>query len=68
MGESMSYGAQLRAKGVGFARPKARGPKRTLDVHDRHTVEVTEHWNDRVDVTVRPGIETLRATRKDIAP
>ena len=63
-----SYGAMLRAKGFGVSRPRARAPKRTVDVNDRHTVEVTEHWSDRVDVTVRPGVETLHATRKDIAP
>lgn len=30
------------------------GSKVTVDVHDNHTVEVTEHWNDRVDVTMKP--------------
>lgn len=30
-----------------------RGPKTTVDVHDTHKVEVTEHWNDRVDVGVK---------------
>lgn len=35
---------------VGAARPS----KKTVDVHDSHTVEVTEHWDDRVDVAVKP--------------
>lgn len=32
--------------------------KTTTDVHDNHTVDVIEHWNDRQDVTVKP--KTLR--------
>jgi len=33
--------------------------KVTTDVHDHHTVDVTEHWHDRQDVLVKP--DTLRA-------
>lgn len=32
----------------------ARLSKKTVDVHDTHTMEVTEHWDDRVDVTMKP--------------
>lgn len=27
--------------------------KTTVDVHDHHKVEITEHFNDRQDVTVK---------------
>ena len=41
-------------------------PKVTTDVHDSHSVDVTEHWSERVDVTVKPGTVTLSAsTRED---
>lgn len=39
-----------------------RDAKKTVDVHDHHTVEVTEHWDDRVDVTLKP--ETVRVKAK----
>lgn len=32
-----------------------RAPKVTTDVHDNHKVAVTEHWSERVDVTVKPN-------------
>lgn len=44
-----------------------RGPKKTVDVHDKHTVEVVEHWNDRVDVTVK-NPETIRVKGPDARP
>lgn len=37
-----------------------RPAKKTVDVHDHHHVEVVEHWNDRVDVTMKP--ETVRVS------
>lgn len=53
------YADKLRS--LSFARPSARGVKVTTDVHDHHTVDVIEHWDDRVDVTVRP--ETIHLSR-----
>jgi hypothetical protein len=36
-------------------------PKKvTVDHHDHHTMEVTEHWNDQVDVAMKP--ETIHLT------
>ncbi|MCA1569760.1 MAG: hypothetical protein LC798_05445 [Chloroflexi bacterium] len=43
-----------KLQSLGFSRPSARQPKTTVDVHDTHTVEVTEHWHDRQDVLVKP--------------
>lgn len=34
--------------------------KTTTDVHDAHSVDVTQHWHDRQDVLVRP--DTVRTT------
>lgn len=34
--------------------------KVTTDVHDTHTVDVTEHWHDRQDVHVK-NLQTVRA-------
>lgn len=53
------YAEKLRS--LGF-RARPPGNKVTTDVHDSHTVDVTEHWNDRVDVTVKP--QTLRVKMK----
>lgn len=39
-------------RSIGF-RPTNPGAKTTVDVHDTHKVEVTEHWDDRVDVTAK---------------
>lgn len=47
-----------KLRSLSFSRPRNRAPKTTVDVHDHHTVEVTEHWHDRQDVTVQP--ETIR--------
>lgn len=44
-----------KIKTINFGNPAKRGPKVTTDVHDNHSVQVTESWNDRVDVTVKPG-------------
>jgi len=38
--------------------------KTTTDVHDHHTVDVTEHWHDRQDVTVKP--ESIRVSLKEL--
>jgi hypothetical protein len=52
----LSFKEKIRTINWGTA--KGRRPKVTRDVHDHHIVDVTEHWEDRQDVTVRP--ETLR--------
>jgi hypothetical protein len=44
---------------INFGQDKNRKPKTTVDEHDYGTVEVTEHWKDRQDVTVKP--DTVRA-------
>lgn len=54
----MSAEYREKLKSLGFSRARARQPKTTVDVHDHHTVEVTEHWHDRQDVTVKP--DTVR--------
>lgn len=40
-------------KSIGL-RAVTPGTKTTVDVHDFGTAEVKEHWNDRVDVTMKP--------------
>lgn len=40
--------------------------KTTVDVHDHHEVAVTEHYNDRQDVTVRPPTVAVTTTTKEI--
>lgn len=35
-------------------RPNDPGSKTTVDHHDYGTAEVKEHWDDRVDVTIKP--------------
>lgn len=47
-----------KIKRVNFGQRKHRVPKVTTDVHDTHSVDVTEHWEERQDVTVRP--DTVR--------
>lgn len=51
------FGEKIRSVNVGLG--KRREPKVTTDHHDYGTVEVTEHWGDRQDVTVKP--ETVQA-------
>jgi hypothetical protein len=41
-----------KIKTISFAQAKNQQAKVTKDVHDNHVVEVTEHWEDRVDVNV----------------
>lgn len=53
---SQPYAAKLRT--LSFGRPEARKAKRTTDLHDSHAVTVTEHWDDRVDVSVH-GLPTV---------
>lgn len=54
------YTDKLRSLNV--SKPSRRAPKVTVDVHDRHTVEITEHWHDRQDITVKP--QTLKIKPK----
>jgi hypothetical protein len=56
-----TYREKLRS--LGF-RKGPRTPKTTTDVHDHHSVDVTEHWDDRVDVTVRPDPIRVRMTQE----
>jgi hypothetical protein len=45
---------------------KERGPKTTVDVHDHHKMEVTEHWDDRVDVTMKPETVRLKGPKAEV--
>lgn len=54
----MSESFKDKIRSINFGQARRRAPKVTTDVHDTHTVDVTEHWHDRQDVTVHP--ETLR--------
>lgn len=40
--------------------------KVTSDDHGTHTVDVTEHWSDRQDVTVKPRTIALRTTVQEL--
>jgi hypothetical protein len=54
-----------KLKSLAFQGPRTeRGPKVTTDVHDRHSVDVTEHWSDRVDVTVKPSPVRVKFTQE----
>ena len=48
-----TFKEKIRSVNFGFG--SKRTSKTTVDVHDTHTVEVTEHWNDRQDVNVKPN-------------
>lgn len=42
-------------RSLSVAHPNRREMTKVVtDVHDHHTVDVTEHWHDRQDVTVKP--------------
>lgn len=43
---------------------RAAMTKVTTDVHDHHSVDVTEHWHDRQDVTIKP--ETIRTSLREL--
>jgi hypothetical protein len=50
---------------VAVAHPARRTwTKTTTDVHDTHKVDVTQHWHDRQDVTVKP--ETIRVKAEEL--
>ena len=41
-------------RSVGVAHPDRKDWTKTVtDVHDKHTVDVTQHWHDRQDVHVK---------------
>lgn len=54
----MSEEFKEKIRSINFGSERRRQPKKTVDVHDHHTVEVTEHWSDRQDINVKP--ETIR--------
>lgn len=44
-----------KIKTIGVLKPSRKSMSKTnVDDHGTHRVEVKEHWNDRVDVTVKP--------------
>lgn len=51
---------KIRSVNIGLA--SRRAPKVTTDHHDYGTVDVTEHWNDRVDVNVKPDTVRLKVS------
>ncbi len=59
MPDDISFAEKLRS--INFGSSSRRGVKKTTDEHGTHDVTVTEHWNDRVDVTVKPP--TMHKTR-----
>ena len=49
------------------ARPdRAAMRKTTTDDHGTHVVDVTEHWQDRQDVTVKPRTIGVQTTVKEM--
>lgn len=56
MGVLVDFAEKIRT--INFGQAKRRKPKVTTDHHDYGTVDVTEYWHDRQDVTVKP--DTLR--------
>ncbi len=50
---------------LSFARQSKREPKVTTDIHDHHKVDVTEHWDDRVDVNVRVPTIKIKTTTEE---
>lgn len=57
-----SFAEKIRS--INFASQKRRKPKTRTDVHDHHTVEVTEHWDDRQDVNVK--MDTIRIKKPKV--
>ncbi len=54
-----------KLRSLSFAQQSKRGPKVTTDVHDHHEVQVTEHWNDRVDVNVKVPTIKVKTTTEE---
>lgn len=61
--DGQSFKDKIRS--VNFGQARHRKTKVTRDVHDHHTVDVTEHWHDRQDVTVRPDTLRLSLRKED---
>ncbi len=55
-----------KLRSLSFSRPGHRAPKVTVDHHDHHTVEVTEHWQDRQDIKVLPETIRYNLGRQDV--
>lgn len=50
-------------RSLSVARSDRKSMKKvTTDDHGTHTVDVTEHWTDRQDVTVKPSTVRARAS------
>lgn len=49
-----------KIRSINVGRVSRRRPKVTTDHHDYGTVDVTEHWHDRQDVTVKPKTVNYR--------
>lgn len=54
MSDNKEISFKEKIKSLSF-RGSEKPVKITTDVHDTHTVDVTEHWSERVDVTVKPN-------------
>jgi hypothetical protein len=52
--QEMTFAEKIRTIGVVGLSSSPR-TKTRVDDHGTHSVEVTEHVSDRVDVTVKPG-------------
>jgi len=61
----MSDSFKDKIRSINFGQSRHRQPKVTTDVHDNHTVAVTEHWHDRQDVLVRPECVRYKMKRED---
>lgn len=54
-----------KLQSINIGKQERRQPKKTIDVHDHHKVEVTETWDDRQGVKVLPETVRLKIPRKD---
>ena len=61
----MSDSFKDKLRSINFGQARRRKAKVTTDVHDHHQVDVTEHWHDRQDVTVRPDTLRLKLGRHE---
>lgn len=59
----MDFKEKIRS--INFGQARHRKPKVTTDVHDNHSVDVTEHWHDRQDVTVKPSTVRYKISRSE---
>jgi hypothetical protein len=54
-----------KIRSINFGQARHRKPKVTTDDHGTHKVDVTEHWHDRQDVTVRPATLRLKLGKEE---